>query len=191
MAEPEPKPEPELEQGEDDAVDPLAGLDEDARKLVVKANAEAAARRRELRAEREAREKAEQALAEHRRSQESETERLVREAEQRGYEKAAPLVLEADMALAASGRMRNPEDAGRLLAEHDREELLKMGDQGKRRERASALVAELLESRPYLALTEPERDNGPGLVRQGPRSTEPGPTAQDADAWLRNLGRER
>jgi membrane protein involved in colicin uptake len=175
---PDPEPDPELD-----------SLDERSRRLVERANAEAATRRRETRAAEQRAQALERELAEHRQAQESETERLVREAEQRGFEKAAPMVLEAELAIAAAGRMRYPQDAARLLPDSTRAELLAITERDARAKAATKAVDELLSARPEMGL---DANGGatPPLVTQGARSgSAPKSTPQDPDEWLRQAGK--
>lgn len=175
----------------DEEREQLEALEPDARRLVERANSQAAARRREARAEREARERAEGELAEFRRSAESEQERVVREAEERGFARAAPIVLEAVFAVAAAGRMRDPEDAARLVDESVREELLTLDAEGRRR-RATEAIDELLEARPYLALNGDESTSTRGtLVSHGARSSTRRQEGGTPDEWLRDEARRR
>jgi len=176
-----------------DQGDDLAGLDDHARGLVERANREAARFRREARTSEERATAAEGELAQLRQTQESEQERLVREAEERGmqagFERAAPLLLDADFAIVASGRMREPADAARLISAETRAELLAMDDAEARRRRASEIVDELIEARPYMAVAaNGDQQSGSGrapLVTQGARSGKPRGDA-DPDAWLRD-----
>jgi hypothetical protein len=160
-------------------------LSGEAKTLVERANEEAAARRRELRLAEDARRKAEKELAELRQQQESDTERLVREAEERGFAKAAPMVLEAELSIAASGRMREPADAFRLLNEQERADLLAITDGEARRQKAGELVESLLEARPYMALETERRQES--ILTPGPRTPER--PAADEDEWLRRARR--
>jgi hypothetical protein len=174
----------EDEQQEDDE---LASLPENARQLVAFARSQAATRRRELRVEREARLNAEKELAEFRQASESDQERLIREAEQRGFERAAPLVLDAEMAIAAAGKMRDPRVASRLVSDALREELLAITDGNARAARAAEIVEELLEAHPYMAVDDRNGQQGTSaLVTQGGRSEQPGRGATNPDDWLRS-----
>ena len=170
--------------------DELAGLSTEARAIVERANSEAATRRRELKTERDARVKAERELAELRKDQESELERQIREAEQRGFDKAAPILLEAELAIAAAGKMRDPRLAARLVPEQAREAILEAKDSDERAARAETAIEELLEAHPYMAA---EQQNGPAasprsLVTQGARTQKPGAGATTPDEWLRTRG---
>ena len=194
--------EPIDDQGTDDSggggsspepADDLASLDDRSRTLVERANAEAARYRRELRQATSRTSAIERELADARQASESETERLVREAEARGFERAAPMILEAEFAIAAAGRMRNPADAAALVPEDVRAEILGMSDPAARRRRAEEAVNEILEARPYMAV-EPDTANGSSgsLVTQGARSRQaPTKTPNDPNAWLRDEARKR
>ena len=116
----------------------------------------------------------------------------MREAEERGFQRAAPMVLEAVLAVAAAGRMRDPEDAARLVDESVREELLTLDSEGRRR-RASEAIDALLEARPYLALNGDESTTSTRgtLVSHGARSTTRARGGGTADDWLRDEARKR
>lgn len=187
---PDPAPDPTPDPAPDPTPDPdddLAGLTPEARQIVERANAQAARYRRDARA-------AEKALADERKKAETDRERELREAEERGFAKAAPAILEATLSVAAAGRLQQPSDAYRLLDEGEREELLKLDEDG-RRKRADELVGELLEARPYLAIDDgngSSSSGSPRLVTPGARTPDrPGRVPQDPDAWLRGLGRDR
>lgn len=174
--------------------DELSQLDDKSRALVERANAEAARFRRELRVATGAREAAETQLAEARKAQETETERLVREAEQRGFEKAAPRILEAELAIAAAGKLRDPSDAARLISDATRDELLAITDSAARRKRADEIVDELVEARPYMAVeqtTTPANGDDRGLVSQGGRSRSTARQTVDPNQWIRERARGR
>lgn len=163
-------------------------LSPEARRRVEEANAEAAARRHELKAMREE-------LETLKRERESDAERLTREAEERGAERAAgeyaPRLLEADLAIAAAGRLRDPQDAVGLIRASEREELLGLTDRDERRKRADAIISALLEAKPYLA-ADTDNGKGGGLVTQGARSGgAPGRSAKSPDDWLREEARRR
>jgi len=177
---PDPTPDPDPNPDDDAA---LEGLDDRTRALVERANSQAARFRREART-------AQDELANLRQQQESDQERVVREAEERGFARAAPMIVEAEMAIAAAGRMRDPSVAARLLTAEQRDELLQIADVGERRARCDDLVADLLEAHAYMAV-EPTVENGQGrtLVTQGGRSRRPESTPSDPDAWLRGVGR--
>jgi hypothetical protein len=191
---PNPTPSPDPQPPPDPAPDPTApdpgdleGLDERARRLVERANAEAAQRRRELREAQTRAQTAERELATYRQAQETETEKLIREAEQRGAASVAGRLLDAEVTIAAAGRMRYPQDAGRLLSEARRAELLAIEDSDERARAAEAAVAELLEARPEMSL---ETNGGTRpLVTQGGRSAPPGSSPKTPDDWLREVGR--
>ena len=172
--------------------DPLAGLDDRARRIVEAANSEAAARRHELTEARQALADRERQLTELRQQQESDQERLVREAEERGAtqreSELAPRILEADLAIAAAGRLRDPQDAVGLLSPAAREELLGIADTSARRSRAVTLIGELVEAKPYLGLEEKNDRQGP-LVTQGGRSRQPSRVEGTPDDWLRGKAR--
>lgn len=188
---PAPDPTPDDPTPDPEPDDALAGLDDRTRALVERANTEAATRRRELRSEKQKREGVERELAELRAAQESEQERLVREAEQRGFERAVPMLLEAEMAIAAAGRLRDPGDAARLIGEDVRTELLAMTDPTARRERAVQAVEELIEAKPYMAV-DANGGSPPAtgdLVTQGGRSSQRPGESSSPDAWIRGQHR--
>jgi hypothetical protein len=169
------------------AADDLEGLDDHARKLVERANSEAAARRRDARTAEDARAKLEAELAEFRQAQESEAERRDREAEQRGYDKAigelTPRLLESVLIGVAAGRLRDPTDAA-LIPARTRQELLELTDPDEQRRQAVKAIDQLVEAKPHLA-AEPVNDRAGPLVTQGGRSTQPSRVATDPDEWLR------
>lgn len=176
------------QQQQDDRSDELDGLDERARRLVERANQEAATRRRETRAAEQRASTLERELAEYRQQQETEQEKAVREAEARGVASVAGRLLDAELTIAAAGRMRYPQDAGRLLTSSQRDELLAIENDDERAKRASELVDELLKARPEMALVDANGHRP--TVTQGARSgSVPSSTPSDPDAWLRSAGR--
>lgn len=174
-------------QGADD----LADLDDRARALVERANNEAAARRRDLRAAEAARDRAIRERDEARQSAESDTERAVREAEQRGHDAAAQVyerrLVGADIIAAASGRLRDPHDAA---AHIDLDPIITETDADRRSRMITDELDRLLDAKPYLAAPQNGGAGGP-LVTQGGRSTAPGDRAAttNPDEWLRRQAR--
>lgn len=164
----------------------LEGLDERAKALIERANSQAARFRREARSSTDE-------LERFRREQETEREKELREAEERGFAKAAPLIASAELAVAAAGKLRDPAVAVKLLTDAQRDSLLAATDETERRKRAGELVGELLEAHPYMAVENGNGDRREGsLVTQGARSgqrPEAGPTSPDA--WLRDEARRR
>jgi hypothetical protein len=198
MAEPERTPTPDAPDAPDAPETPdapesgdLGDLDERSRGLVERANREAAERRRELRAAQAERDQARRELAEMRQASESESERLVREAEDRGRSAAAETyerrLAEADVVAVAAGRMRDPRDAVAYL---DLSELVDVSDLEDRRRIIGDQLDRLLESKPYLALDDSNGTRGP-LVSSGGRSEPPASGAQTPDAWIRKHSRRR
>lgn len=163
---------------------PEDSISPEARALINAANSEAAARRKELR---ETQEKLE-AMA---RQNESDQERAVREAEERGAaskqqeierlqaEHARELVLLSIRAKAAE-RFADPDDVVRLLGDTD--EIVSVEDERARAVRITQALDQLAESKPYLLRQNGER---PPLVSQGGRSDAPGTRTRER-SWLRN-----
>jgi hypothetical protein len=190
-----PPEEPRSRRVERPTDEQLAQLDPQVREWIELANAEAAARRHDVVRANEKLSGREQELEELRKAHESEQERVVREAEERGKQAAAgeyaPRLLEADLAIAAAGRLRDPQDAVGLISSEARQELLELRDREARRKRADAVIEELLEAKPYLA-AERSDDRGKGLVTQGARSSGwPSRSATNPDEWLRERSKKR
>lgn len=182
------------ENDDGDQDDPLAGLDPQARRLVDRANNQAATRRRELASVREQLDARDRELQELRQAHESEQEKAVREAEERGALQAtqtlAPRLLEADLAIAAAGRLRDPQDAAGLLPRETLDALLRVEETSERRKLADAAIADLLEAKPYLATDDANGSKGGGLVTQGGRSGgQPTGVVKSPDEWLRGSKR--
>jgi len=167
--------------------DELAGLDEHARRLVERANSEAAAFRHELREAKETARQAIERLGAVERSHESEQDRAVREAEERGRSAAQAEIdelragYERQLAISAikaraAGRFADPDDAVRLLA---LDELLAEPDQQRRDQQVEKALTDLLEAKPYLA-----RETRRPLVTPGGRSEPPNGRPRER-SWLR------
>ena len=165
--------------GEDDE---LAGLDDHARRMVERANSQAAAFRHELRS-------AQQAYERLQRQHESEQERAIREAEERGRQAAQAdtnrIVAEYERRLAtaairarAAGGFADPDDAVRML---DLDQLLAERDERRREQQVDKALAALLEAKPYLAR---ERERAGVLISQGGRSQPPDGRPRER-SWLR------
>ncbi len=167
----------------------VAGLDERARRLIERANTEAARFRHELRTSQEQAEQANARLTRLEREHESEQERVIREAEERGHASAqgeidklrasyerqlATLAIKAR----AADRFADPDDAIRLLP---LDELLAEPDERTRDQRIDKALADLLEAKPYLARDQARR---PPLVTQGGRSEQPNGRPRER-SWLR------
>lgn len=168
----------------------LAALDDRSRALVERANAEAAARRREIRQLEQQLEQHTAELERHRRESETESERLVREAEQRGRDTASAeyerrLATSAVIA-GAAGRLRDPADAAAHL-DVDAIAAAKPDDQPAL---ITRLLDDLLTAKPYLALDATNGGSG-ALVSQGGRSQPPGSSPGTPDAWLRQQAHRR
>lgn len=181
----EPPAPPETPPESPPADDDLTGLDDRARRAVERANTEAAAFRHELMELRSAHEQLQ-------RKHESEQERIVREAEQRGraaaqaehtetvqgYERA---LVTAAVEARAAGRFNDPADAVLNLSVDD---LVAETDPRKRTDRIDKALTDLLTAKPYLARTGNGRP--PVLVTQGPRSDERTGRPRDRErSWLR------
>lgn len=168
----------------DDTVDDLEGLDEKTRARIERANAQAARFRREARA-------ATDELASFKKQSETETEKQLREAEERGFARAIPMLVDSEMAIAAAGKLRDPGVASSLVDQATREELAGMSDPADRRARCKELVDDLLEKYPYMAVGQDGNGKTDKLVTQGGRSRAPAGSAQSPDAWLRDEARRR
>jgi len=179
--------EPPAPEVDDDAY--VAGLDERARRLIERANTEAARFRHELRDSQQDAEQARERLTALEREHESEQERVVREAEERGHASAQGEIEQlrasyerqlATMAIKATAadRFTDPDDAIRLLP---LDELLAEPDEHKRDQRIEKALSDLLDAKPYLA-----RDSGrrAPLVSQGGRSEQPNGRPRER-SWLR------
>jgi hypothetical protein len=164
--------------------DPLAGLDDNARMLVERANSEAAAMRHSLR-ENQA------ALEALQRKHESEQEKMIREAEERGR-KAANVDHEqtitgyerrlAEFAIhaRAAERFNDPGDAVLNLSV---DEIVAETDPQRRNEKIDNALTTLLEQKPYLGRSAPPPRQP--LVTQGGRSEPPNGKSRDRQ-WLRS-----
>lgn len=175
---------PELD---DDAY--IAGLDDRARRLVERANTEAARFRHDLRETQQARQAVEERLQTLEREHETEQERVVREAEERGRSEGKAEVdrITADferrlatMAIKAKAadRFADADDAVRLLPLDD---LLAESDEQTRDRKVDKALADLLEQKPYLGRDSNGRRP---LVTQGGRSDQPGGRPRER-SWLR------
>lgn len=162
--------------------DELAGLSPEARRLVERANNEAGARRKEL-------QEARQALEDLQRRHETEQQRAIREAEERGRsagrterddEVAGVRRESATFAIKAraADRFADPDDAVRLLP---LDELLGEPDAAKRDAAVDRALDELLTAKPYLG--REQRPPQP-LVSQGGRSDAPNGRPRER-SWLR------
>jgi len=183
---PEPTPDPEPDTNE-------LGLDERQSRAFEELRRENAKTRRDLRASQKTADELRSELERHRVETESETERTTREAvdsaiaETRStYERR---LLEATIARVAAGRLRDPEDAVRLLPV---EELIAIEDESEQRKRLDDAIDELIEAKPYLVGADtPNGETTRRLVTQGGRSERPGTRREgtDADSWLRSRAR--
>jgi hypothetical protein len=173
-----PSDEPPAEPPPDDE---LAGLSDDARRLVERANSDAARSRHDLR-------RAQAELERIQRDHESEQERAIREAEERGrtaeLEERAQIVAGYERRLAievvrarAGVRFADPDDAVAML---DLDALLAEQDPARRAQKVDQALEKLLEEKPYLG--KDGRGRGP-LVTQGGRSGEA--TRPRERSWLR------
>jgi hypothetical protein len=171
------------------------GLDERQTRAFEEVRREAAARRRAERAAQATADELRTELEKFRVESESEQEKKTREAVSAAVAEVAERyerrLLEATIARRASGKLRDPDDAISLLPI---DELLEIEDERERRKRVDEALDELLESKPYLAEANGERETTPSraaLVTQGARSERPGRTsdAKDADDWLRKRSR--
>lgn len=162
--------------------DELAGLDDNARRLVERANSEAAAMRHDLR-------ESQAALERMQRDHETAQDRLIREAEDRGRQSAGidheraiqeyerRLVTLAVEARAAN-RFNDPQDAILNLPIDD---LVSERDERQRMVKIDAALDGLLKAKPYL---ERKSDRTAPLVTQGGRS-ERGNGQGRERSWLR------
>jgi hypothetical protein len=156
---------------------------------------EAVENRRRLRAAEAAHDDTRKELERLRAQNESENEKALREAadEARRDEagKWSRRLLEAQVAVAAAGRLNDPADAVRLLPV---DELLGEADDDARERRISDAIDKLIEDKPYLA-AQPDGERGRRdreLVTQGARSGAPGGGKSGSpDDWLRKRGRRR
>jgi hypothetical protein len=164
--------------------DELAGLDDNARMLVERANSEAAAMRHNLR-------ESQAALEALQRKHESEQEKMIREAEDRGrqaanvdYQQAITgyerRLAEFAIVARAAERFNDPGDAVLNLAV---DEIVAETDQQRRYEKIDKALTTLLEQKPYLGRTSivPRQP----LVTQGGRSEPPNGKSRDRQ-WLRS-----
>ena len=198
MTEPQPDPKPDPKPDDpkpDDPPDDL-GLDDRQSRAFEELRRENANRRRAERAAQTVNDELRAELERIRTDHESENEKIVREAVEvaraevvASYEQR---LLEAQIARQAAGKLRDPEDAVRLLPIAD---LVQIADEGERARRVDAAIAELLETKSYLALngqteTPPSRTS---LVTQGGRSAPPRDRREgtDADSWIRSRAGRR
>jgi hypothetical protein len=156
---------------------------------------EAVENRRRLRAAESAHDETRKELERLRAQNESENEKAVREAaaEARRDEagKWSRRLLEAQVAVAAAGRLNDPSDAVRLLPV---EELLAEEDEAARDRAITKAIETLIESKPYLAAQVDGERGGERrgeLVTQGARSATRSKTEKTADDWFRQRGRRR
>ncbi|HKE75083.1 MAG TPA: hypothetical protein VKB57_15780 [Acidimicrobiales bacterium] len=173
-APPDPEPTPP------DSDDELSGLDDRARRLVDRANTEAARFRHEAR-------RAEEQLQALQREHETEQERLVREAEDRGRQEGQAEVerITADfqrqlatMAIKAKAADRF-NDAADAVLHLPLDELLAIDNEATRDQAVDKALADLLEAKPYLG-----RGERRPLVTQGGRSEQPNGRPRER-SWLR------
>jgi flagellar biosynthesis/type III secretory pathway protein FliH len=185
----EPRPDPEPTPPEPD--DELTDLDDRARRYVQTARSEAAAYRHERNELRQRAQTAEERLQALEREHESEQEKLVREAEERGRQEGQAEVdkLTADfqrqlatMAIKAKAadRFNDANDAVAALREAGTlDDLLSEPDERKRDQAVDKALADLLEAKPYLG-----RGERRPLVTQGGRSEQPNGRPRER-SWLR------
>src|SRR5262245_37788369 len=174
-APPDPEPTPP------DTDDELSGLDDRARRLVDRANTEAARFRHEAR-------RAEEQLQALQREHETEQERVVREAEERGRQQGQAEVEKitadferrlATMAIKAKAadRFNDPDDAVLHLP---LDELLAIENEKARTNAVDKALEDLLTAKPYLGRGDGRRP----LVTQGGRSEQPNGRPRER-SWLR------
>jgi hypothetical protein len=172
---PPPQPEPEPDPPDDQLTD---------RELRYKR--EAVARRRETRAAQQQADELRAELEKHRSASETEAEKRVREAVDQAvadttakYERR---LFEATVIARASGQLRDPEDAVRLLP---LDELVKDPD------KLDEALKTLLEQKPYLAAGNGQTTTTTSvpLVTQGVRGQRPPADNDDPDAWIRARAR--
>jgi hypothetical protein len=161
----------------------LANLDDHTRRYIERLTGEATTHRH-------ARRNAEQELERIRREHETEQDRVVREAEERGRAAAqaehTDVVAGYERRLAterirgkAAGRFADADDAVRLL---DLDRLLAETDERRREQAVDKALGELLEQKPYLATGRSGAP--PPLITQGGRSQPPDGRPRER-SWLR------
>ena len=150
---------------------------------------EAIENRRKLRAAETAHDQTRKELEQLRSEHESGQEKAVREAVEQERERWQRLVVEAQVAAGAAGKLQDPADAVALVSV---EELLAETDEEKRQQLLDKQLDELVERKPYLALNGTrEQEGGRQLVTQGARSRQPVSGDKNPDDWIRSRGRRR
>jgi len=173
------------------SADPMEGIGDKAKHLIENANAEAASFRSQLREAEERNKATEERLAKLEKEHESEQERAVREAQEKGREEAkaesdkAAADYERRIAMlriesAAAGSFADPHDAVSLLPLDD---LLSERDEASRDKKVEAALAKLLEEKPYLAANGSASGKRPPLVTQGARGSGEGRSKERS--WIK------